>query len=95
MCRKRFSRSDNLTQHARTHARSSDSGAATFGQGMFGDEDADADADNEGLDHWDDDDSDFAAYVSIWLVEVEVQGELPEEGLPSATAGVHTSPQEL
>jgi len=61
---------------------------------MFGDEDADADADNEGLDHLDDDD--FAAYVSTRLVEVEVRGELPEEGLlPSAAAGVRTSPQEF
>ncbi|KAH9170725.1 STE like transcription factor-domain-containing protein [Lactarius sanguifluus] len=94
VCWKRFSRSDNLTQHARIHARSSDSGASTFGQGMFGDEGADAD--NEGLDHLDGDDSDFAAYASTRLVEVEVQGELPEEGLlPSAAAGVHASPQEF
>ena len=94
VCWKRFSRSDNLTQHARIHARSNDSGASTFGQGMFGDEGADAD--NEGLDHLDGDDSDFAAYASTRLVEVEVQGELPEEGLlPSAATGVHTSPQEF
>jgi hypothetical protein len=70
VCWKRFSRSDNLTQHARIHARSSDSGAATFGQGMFGDEGADAD--NEGLDHLDDDDGDFVAYTSTRLVKVEV-----------------------
>ena len=94
VCWKRFSRSDNLTQHSRIHARSSDSGATTYGQGMYGDEGADAD--NEGLDHLDGDDSDFAAYASTRLVEVEVQGELPEEGLlPSAAAGVHTSPQEF
>ncbi|KAI0270580.1 STE like transcription factor-domain-containing protein [Gloeopeniophorella convolvens] len=83
VCQKRFSRSDNLTQHMRIHSRSGDFSAAAFGSGMFGDEDADAD--NEGFDHLDDGDSDFAAYASTRLVEVEVQGELPDEGLlPSA-----------
>jgi hypothetical protein len=37
---------------------------------MFGDEGADAD--NEGLDHLDDDDGDFVAYASTRLVKVEV-----------------------
>jgi transcription factor STE12 len=93
ICRKRFSRSDNLNQHTRIHARSSE---AAFGGGMYGDEDADAD--NEGLDHLDGDDHDFAAYASTRVVEVEVQGELPEEGLlPSAATatGGHGTSQDL
>ena len=92
ICRKRFSRSDNLTQHARIHTRSSDTGA--FDSGLFGDDESDADID--GLDHLDGDDSDFAAYASTRVVEVEVQGELPEEGLlPSVATGVHETPHEV
>jgi transcription factor STE12 len=91
ICRRRFSRSDNLTQHARIHARSSDMRGSAFDSGFFGDEESDADI--EGLDHLDGDDSDFAAYASTRVVEVEVQGELPEEGLlPSV---VHGTPHEL
>jgi len=94
MCRRRFSRSDNLTQHARIHTRSSDTGTSTFDSGLFGDEESDADI--EGLDQLDGDDSDFAAYASTRMVEVEVQGELPEEGLlPSVAAGVHGTAQEI
>ena len=86
ICRKRFSRSDNLTRHARIHTRSSDIGASAFDSGLFGDDESDADV--EGLDHLDGDDSEFAAYASTRLVEVEVQGELPEEGLlPSVVTG--------
>jgi transcription factor STE12 len=93
ICRKRFSRSDNLTQHTRIHSRSSDPGTTPFDTGLFGDEESDAD--NECLDQLDGDDSDFAAYASTRLVEVEVQGELPEEGLlPSVVAGVHGTPHE-
>ena len=95
ICHKRFSRSDNLHQHTRIHARSSDTGAGAFGPGMFGDEDADADS--EGLDHLDGDDNDFA-YASPRVVEVEVQGELPEEGLlPSAATAtcVHGASRDL
>ena len=86
VCRKRFSRSDNLTQHARIHTRSSDIGASAFDSGLFGDDESDADI--EGLDHLDGDDSEFAAFASTRVVEVEVQGELPEEGLlPSVATG--------
>ncbi|KAI0299048.1 STE like transcription factor-domain-containing protein [Multifurca ochricompacta] len=84
-CGKRFSRSDNLTQHMRIHTRSNDTSTAVYGSGMCGDDDADAD--NEGLDHLDDDDSQFAAYASTRMVEVEVQGDLPEEGLILPAAG--------
>ena len=76
VCRKRFSRSDNLTQHQRIHARSTETGHLTYESALFGEE---SDADNDGL--LDGDDSDFAAYATARLVEVEVQGELPEEGL--------------
>lgn len=94
ICRKRFSRSDNLTQHTRIHTRSSDMGAAPFEAGLYGEEESDAD--NEGLDHVDGDDSDFAAYASTRVVEVEVQGELPEEGLlPSVATAVRGTPHEL
>jgi transcription factor STE12 len=94
ICRRRFSRSDNLTQHARIHARSSDTGTSAFDSGLFGDEESDADI--EGLDQLDGDDSDFAAYASTRMVEVEVQGELPEEGLsPSVAAGVHGTGHEI
>jgi transcription factor STE12 len=92
-CRKRFSRSDNLTQHTRIHARSSDTGTTTFDSILFGEE---SDTDNEGLDHLDGDDNDFAAYASTRLVEVEVQGELPEEGLlPTVATGIHGTSQEI
>ncbi len=94
ICRKRFSRSDNLTQHARIHTRSSDTGASAFDSGLFGDEESDADM--EGLDQLDGDDSDFAAYASARMVEVEVQGELPDEGLlPSVATGVHGTAHDI
>jgi len=90
VCRKRFSRSDNLTQHQRIHTRSTDTGSMTYEPALFGEE---SDADNDGL--LDGDDSDFAAYANARLVEVEVQGELPEEGLlPTVTTGVHGTSQE-
>ncbi|KAI9511223.1 STE like transcription factor-domain-containing protein [Russula earlei] len=92
ICRKRFSRSDNLTQHLRIHNRPGDAGAAAFDSGLFGDEESDAD--NEGLELLDDD-SDFAVYASTRMVEVEVQGELPEEGLlPSAATAVRGTSHE-
>lgn len=92
ICRKRFSRSDNLTQHMRLHARSADTGASAFDSGLFGDDESE---DMEGLDHLDGDDSDFAAFASTRMVEVEVQGELPEEGLPpSVAASVHGTSHE-
>jgi transcription factor STE12 len=94
ICRRRFSRSDNLTQHARIHSRSSDTGTSAFDSGLFGDEESDADID--GLDQLDGDDSDFVAYASTRMVEVEVQGELPEEGLlPSVATGVHGTAHEI
>jgi len=94
ICRKRFSRSDNLTQHTRIHARPSDTGPTTFDSALFGEEDSDAD--NEGLDRLDGDDSDFAAYASTRVVEVEVQGDLPEEGLlPTVATGVHPTHHEI
>jgi len=93
ICRKRFSRSDNLTQHMRIHNRPGEAGAAAFDAGLFGDDESDAD--NEGLDRLDGDDSDFAVYASSRIVEVEVQGELPEEGLlPSVVTAVHGNPHE-
>jgi transcription factor STE12 len=92
ICRKRFSRSDNLTQHTRIHTRSNDA-ATTFDSAVFGEE---SDADNEGLEHLDGDDSDFAAYASTRVVEVEVHGDLPEEGLlPNVATGVHATPQDI
>lgn len=94
ICRRRFSRSDNLTQHGRIHTRPSDTGTSAFDSGLFGDEESDADI--EGLDQLDGDDSDFAAYASTRMVEVEVQGELPEEGLlPSVATGVHGTAHEI
>ena len=96
ICRKRFYRSDSLNQHTCIHARSSEAGAAAFGAGIFGDEDADAD--NEGLDYLDSDDDDFAVYASTRVVEVEVHGEHPEEGLlPSAATATtgHGTSQDL
>jgi transcription factor STE12 len=94
ICPKRFSRSDNLTQHARIHTRPSDMSASAFDSGLFGDEESDADS--EGLDQLDGDDSDFAAYASTRIVEVDVQGELPEEGLPpSVVTGGHGTRHEI
>jgi transcription factor STE12 len=93
ICRKRFSRSDNLTQHMRIHNRPNEAGAAAFDSGPYGDEESDVD--NEGLDRLDGDDSDFAVYASSRIVEVEVHGELPEEGLlPSVVTAVHGNPHE-
>jgi len=60
--------------------------AAILSRGMFGDEDADADSENHGLDHLDDDPSGFAAYASTRLVEVRIQDEFPEEGLLPSVA---------
>ena len=91
VCRKRFSRSDNLTQHQRIHTRSTDAGTMSYEPVLYGEE---SDADNDGL--LDGDDSDFAAYANARLVEVEVQGELPEEGLlPTVTTGVHGTSHEI
>jgi len=91
VCRKRFSRSDNLTQHQRIHARSTETGPMSYEPALYGEE---SDADNDGL--LDGDDSDFAAYANARLVEVEVQGELPEEGLlPGVTTGVHGTSHEI
>ena len=91
-CGRLFKRPEQLRRHMRTHhTRSSDPGAST---GLFGDEGSDADI--EGLDQLDGDDSDFAAYASTRMVEVEVQGELPEEGLlPSVATGVHGTTHEI
>ena len=80
-CRKRFSRSDNLIQHARIHTRSGDTDASAFDSGDESDSDI-------GPDYLDGDDSDFVAYASTRMVEVDVQ-EIPQEGLlPSVATGL-------
>ncbi|KAI0060128.1 STE-domain-containing protein [Artomyces pyxidatus] len=88
-CKKRFSRSDNLNQHMRIHARvgSSELAMGMPGTSMFVDDDADVES--EEFDELEGDDSDFAAYVSDISAAglgqaprlVEVDGDVPEEGL--------------
>ncbi|KAI0309303.1 STE like transcription factor-domain-containing protein [Amylostereum chailletii] len=80
-CQKRFSRSDNLNQHLRIHARADASSGS-----------ASDDVDELEGDELLDDDGDLAAYVSglsakglgqatPMVVEVEVTGDVPEEGM--------------